>query len=128
MTGKCGVVVAHGRMAEGLLTALERVVGEQANLWAVSNDGRACDAVTEEIRALLAERADGRDAYLFADLEGGSCCQAGNRLLAEGAVRAVFHGVNLPVLIEFTFLDRLPHEDFVEALVEKSRGALGVRE
>ena len=128
MTERCGVVVAHGRMAEGLLSALERVVGEQSNLWAVSNDGRPSDRVAAEIRALLEERAGGRDAYLFSDLEGGSCCQAGNRLLADGVVRAVFNGVNLPMLVEFTFLDELAHDAFVEAMVEKSRGALGVSE
>jgi mannose/fructose-specific phosphotransferase system component IIA len=41
-------------------------------------------------------------------------------------VRAVFYGVNLPLLIEFVFLQDLPFDEFSEALLKKSRGALGV--
>ncbi len=68
----------------------------------------------------------GREAILFSDLDGGSCCQACRRLLASDSVRAVFYGVNLPLLIEFVFLQDLPFDEFSEALLKKSRGALGV--
>ena len=125
MTGRCGVVVGHGRAAEGLLSALTRVAGEQPNLWAVSNQGRGGDELEAEITGLLDAHCAGRDAYLLSDMDGGSCGQACRRLLAEGRVRAVFFGVNLPLLVEFAFLPELPVEQFVAATLEKSRKALG---
>ena len=125
MTERCGVVVAHGRLAEGLLSALTRVAGEQGNLWAVTNQGRGAEALEFEIAGILDERAAGRDAYLLSDMDGGSCGQACRRLLAKGSVRAVFYGVNLPLLVEFVFLQDEPFERFVAAVVEKGRLGLG---
>ena len=125
MSGRCGVVVGHGRVAEGLLSALERVAGEQPNLWAVSNQGRGGDELEAEITALLDERCAGREAYLLSDMDGGSCGQVCRRLLAKGRVQAVFFGVNLPLLVEFAFLPEQPFEQFVTTAVEKSRTALG---
>lgn len=126
MTGRCGVVVAHGRLGEGLLSALTRVAGVQDNLWAVSNDELDTESLMAEIESLLAERGAGREAILFSDLDGGSCCQACRRLLGRDSVRAVFYGVNLPLMIEFVFLQDLPFDQFSAALLTKSRGALGV--
>lgn len=125
MTGRCGVVVAHGQLAEGLLSALSRVAGEQDALWAVSNEGRAGADLEAEIAAILEERGAGRDAYLLSDMEGGSCGQACRRLLARGTVKAVLYGVNLPLLVEFVFLQEHLFERFVAKAVEKGRRALG---
>mgnify|MGYP006200071109 FL=1 len=126
MTGRCGVIVAHGELGGGLLSALTRVAGPQDNLWALSNEGRAGPALMDDVESTLEERAAGREAFLFADLAGGSCGQACRRLLDQGTVRAVFHGVNLPMLIEFVFLQDRPLEELVDAVVSKSRRAVGV--
>ena len=126
MSRRCGVIVAHGRLADGFLSALERVTGLPENLWAVSNEGLSGDELERSIRVLLVERADGREAILFSDLHGGSCAQACRRLLDEGAVRAMFHGINLPLLIEFVFLQDQPFDTFVATVVSKGRAALDV--
>lgn len=128
MTERCGVVVAHGRLAEGLLSALTRVAGEQENLWVISNEGRGGDELEADIAGILDERAAGREAYLLSDMDGGSCGQACRRLLANGTVRAVFYGVNLPLLVEFVFLQDEPFRRFVAGTVEKSRQALGAHQ
>lgn len=127
MTARCGVVLAHGSLADGFLSALSKVAGPPDNLWAMTNEGRSTARIMADVRALLAERSEEREAFLFSDLEGGSCGQASRRLLEDGTVRAVFFGVNLPLLFEFVFLQDRPFETFVAALVEKSRAALGVR-
>lgn len=127
-TERCAVVVGHGEWAEGLLSALARVAGPQDNLWAVSNDGLDGRGLARAIGSVLEERGAGREAFLFSDLGGGSCGQVCLRLLEEGAVRAVFYGTNLPLLVEFVFLQDRPHGELVEALLEKSRRAIGVAE
>lgn len=126
MTGRCGLVVAHGDLAHGLISALERVAGPQDGLWGLSNDDRAGAGLAQAIEATLGERAAGREAVLFSDLDGGSCGQACRRLLSRGVVRAVFHGVNLPMLVEFVFLQERPFQDMVDAMIAKSRQAVGV--
>lgn len=124
--GRCGVVVGHGEFAAGLLAALERVAGTQDNLWPLSNDGLGRDALENSVRALIAERAAGRDVVLFSDMSGGSCGQTCRRLLSDNVVRAVFYGVNLPLLVEFAFLQEQPFDTMVAAMVSKGRAALGV--
>ena len=126
MTGRCGVVVAHGRLGEGLLSALSRVAGEQDSLWALSNEDIGGADLEAEIAGIIEERSAGRDAYLLSDMDGGSCGQACRRLLAKGSVKAVLYGVNLPLLVEFVFLQEESFERFVTAAVEKGRRALGV--
>lgn len=125
-SGLCGVVVGHGRLAEGLLSALARVAGTQESLWAVSNDGLGRDQLEAAIRTSIEERAESREAVLFSDMSGGSCGQACRRLLADGVVRAVFYGVNLPLLVEFVFLQEQPFDTMVAAMISKARGALAV--
>jgi mannose/fructose-specific phosphotransferase system component IIA len=125
VTGRCGVVVAHGSLANGLLAALSRVAGEQDSLWALSNEGLGGADLEAKIAGLIEERCAGRDTYLLSDMEGGSCGQACRRLLAKGAVKAVFYGVNLPLLVEFVFLREESFDRFLTAAVEKGRRALG---
>ncbi|MDX1660494.1 MAG: PTS N-acetylgalactosamine transporter subunit IIA [Gemmatimonadota bacterium] len=126
MTERCGVVVAHGRLADGLLSALERVAGKQENLWPVSSDGMSRESLLETVTRLLEERSEGREAFLFSDLAGGSCGQVGRRLLDAGHVVAAFHGTNLPVLIEFVFHRAASPEELVEVLTEKGPASMEV--
>jgi mannose/fructose-specific phosphotransferase system component IIA len=121
------VVVAHGRLADGLISALSRVAGEQDSVWALSNEGLSGADLEAKITALIEDRCAGRDAYLLSDMEGGSCGQACRRLLAKGTVKAVLYGINLPLLVEFVFLREESFDRFVTAAVEKGRRALGVQ-
>lgn len=127
MRERCGVVVAHGDLATGLLSALTRVAGSQPNLWALSNEGLSADALLDALRALLDERAGDREVFLFADLDGGSCGRACHRLMEDGRVRAIFYGINLPLLIEFVFLGAEPTEKLIPLMLAKSRNGIGVR-
>lgn len=121
------MIVAHGGLAEGFLSALARVAGPQENLWPLSNEALSGEALMTRIGELLDERAGGREVFVFTDLDAGSCGLAGRRLLADERVRAVFFGVNLPLLIEFVFLQAEPLEKLVPLMIAKSRAALGVR-
>ena len=123
--GKLAVVVAHGELARGLVSAMESVLGPQPNVRWVSNTGKAPAALAAEIEMLLRSEGAGRDIYLLSDLRGGSCGLACLRTARAAGVQAVLHGVNLTLLLEFVMLQHLPAAAFLDALLEKTRASVG---
>ena len=113
-----GIVVGHGDMARGLVSAVRRIAGESGGgLTAVSNEGKG----PEELRAALDAALGEGPAVVFVDLESGSCGLAAAYTCREKAQRAVVCGVNLPMLLDFVFHRDLPLDELVERVVEKGR-------
>ena len=116
-----GVVVAHGRMAEGLIDAVRRIAGDGADdLVAVSNDDRG----PNELRDLVAEVAGDGPAVVFVDMYAGSCAMAAFSTCRGCAERVVICGVNLPILLDFAFHREVPLDELVPRLVAKGRDAI----
>lgn len=126
--GKLAIVVAHGELARGLVSAMETVLGPQPNVLWISNTRKTPAALAAEIEALLRAEGAGRDVYLLSDLRGGSCGLACLRTARAAGVRAVLHGVNLTLLLEFVMLQQLPAAAFLHALLEKTRASVGATE
>lgn len=119
--GPAGIVIGHGDMAEGLVSAVRRIVGARADLLLpLSNEGKSPD----ELRAEIAEAARGGSAIVFVDLQAGSCCTAALASCSECADRVVVTGVNLPMLLDFVFNHGIPFGELVERLVERGRDAI----
>lgn len=95
-----GVVVAHGAMADGLISAVRRIAGGQADaLVPLSNDG----ADPEQLKSQLDDLVADRPAVVFTDLAAGSCTLAARLACRECAHVPVVTGVNLPMLLDFVF-------------------------
>jgi mannose/fructose-specific phosphotransferase system component IIA len=125
---KAAVVVAHGSLARGLISAMEKVLGPQPNVFWLSNTGKSPSALEADIEALIGGRAAGRDVYLLSDLRGGSCAISCLRSARRLGVRGVVYGTNLTLLLEFVLHQELPHEAFFDALLAKARASVdGVR-
>ncbi|MFI5234078.1 MAG: PTS sugar transporter subunit IIA [Gemmatimonadales bacterium] len=95
----CGVVVAHGSLAEALVRATEAISGVPGVLRAVSNTD--CDRGRLETR--IAEAIGPGPAVLFVDLPSGSCLFAALHRYHEDPVVKVVTGVNLAMLVDFVF-------------------------
>ncbi|MDT8340412.1 MAG: hypothetical protein RQ751_02780 [Longimicrobiales bacterium] len=121
--GVRGVVVGHGDMARGLVTAVTRIAGAQDGvLAAVSNEGRGPD----ELRAtILAEVGEG-PGVVFTDLGAGSCTLAARLLCRERSRVAVVTGVNLPMLLEFVFHRDMELAPLLERLQARARDGIRV--
>jgi mannose/fructose-specific phosphotransferase system component IIA len=118
----CGVVVAHGRVAEALVDAAEGISGVTDALVPVSNDG--CDRDRLEDR--IAEAINGRSSVVFVDLPSGSCLLAAlHRFRGQSDVKVVT-GVNLAMLLDFLFHRELPLHDVAEHVAGKGCGAIRV--
>ena len=119
--GLRGVVVCHGKLAQGLVEATESICGVMGALVPISITD--CDRQVLEDR--VAEAVDGRPSVVFVDLASGSCLFAVlKRLRALEGVRIVT-GVNLAMLVDFVF-----HRDLTpEAAAERAAvaGAKAIR-
>lgn len=92
------IVLGHGRVAEGLVSAVERITGITDRFIALSNEGLG----TSDIEAMLRERMEATGArVVFTDLPAGSCNFAACRLLRVRPDIVVVTGVNLPALLHF---------------------------
>lgn len=107
-----GILVGHGKLAEGLLDAVEGITGSREGLVPLDNE----DLTPEALEARLLEMVGQGPAVVFVDLPSGSCAFAARRLRARHPGIAVVCGVNLPLLLDFTFHRTLPIEEILERL------------
>lgn len=118
-----GIVVAHGEMARGMITAVNRIAGaEEGVLVPVSNEGRG----PEDLRSAIAEVLGAGPAVVFTDLGAGSCTLAAVASCRDRGAVAVVSGVNLPMLLEFTFNRTRPLAELLERLETRARDGIRV--
>ncbi|MEW5806260.1 MAG: PTS sugar transporter subunit IIA [Acidobacteriota bacterium] len=121
------VVVTHSRLAEELVEATRRIVGEAAQLHAVSIDWN--DDV-EKARKLIQEGIkkvdNGEGVLILTDMFGGTPTNISLTFLEKGRVEIVT-GVNLPMLIKYTTLKDLGNlEDLASRLKEQGMKSIHV--
>lgn len=112
------VIVAHGELAEALLSATEHVVGKQDNARAVaihpSDDLHIKQA---EIDTMVAEVDSGDGVVLVTDMFGGTPSN-----LALGAMSGddveVIYGANLPLLVKLAKCRERSMTDAVSSSLE----------
>ncbi len=119
-----GVIACHGRLAEALIDATERISGVTGALVPVTNTD--CDRGLIEQR-IAAAVGDG-PAIVFTDMASGSCLIAAATLArkqGQGRV-AVVTGVNLAMLIDFVFHRELTLAAATARIAESGRKAIQV--
>ena len=116
-----GVVVAHGELADGLVSAVRQIAGATPEaLVGISNIGPGREELCQCIRDALV----GHRNVVFTDLPGGSCHLAAMIVTRELPKVPVITGVNLPMLLDFVFNRGLELEELVPRLTEKGRVAI----
>lgn len=117
-----GVVVAHGELADGLVSAVRQIVGvTPETLVGVPNLGLGREDLCERTLKALS----GARNLVFTDLPGGSCHLAAMIVTRQLPEVPVITGVNLPMLLDFVFNRALGFEELVPRLAEKGRAAIG---
>lgn len=119
-----GVVACHGKLAEALIDATERISGVTGVLVPVTNTD--CDRGLIERR--IADAVGAGPAVVFTDMASGSCLIAAATLArkeAQGRV-SVVTGVNLAMLIDFVFHRDLSLADATARIAESGRKAIQV--
>ncbi|UCF20493.1 MAG: hypothetical protein JSU87_03525 [Gemmatimonadota bacterium] len=107
-----GILISHGLLAEGLIDAVAEITGSREGLVPLDNRG----LTPEALESRLAELAGESPSLVFVDLPSGSCAFAARRLRRRHPQLAIVCGVNLPLLLDFTFHRTLPLVEIVERL------------
>ena len=117
-----GIIVSHGKLAEELLNALNIILGEAANIEAISIGWY--DDVEESKKKInqALKRVDRKNGVLiFTDMFGGTPSNLSFTFLKDGRVE-IITGVNLPMLIKFVSLQRSHNlKEVAKKVVEQGR-------
>ncbi|HSU14983.1 hypothetical protein [Longimicrobium sp.] len=117
-----GVVVAHGSLAQGLVSSVLAISGVEGDaLVPLSNEGCGPEALQASVTGALGDEGP---AIVFTDMGSGSCAFTARRIALERPGTGIVTGVNLPVLLDFVFHREMPLAELVERLVEKGRAGV----
>lgn len=114
------VIATHGKMAEGIRSTLEIIVGPQENLICISGYTEECPEPVAEMKRIVEENQE-NDVVFMTDLLMGSINNNAVSLMSSGKVHVVT-GVNLAAVISLVMSDS--GQDTAEAVreaVESSR-------
>jgi mannose PTS system EIIA component len=116
------VIVAHGGLAREYLSAVEHVVGPQADMRAISIEDD-CDRSKKQAEICAAADAvdQGGGVVVVTDMFGGSPSNLSLLACAGGSERRIIYGANLPMLIKLTKSRGLGVKDAVAAALEAGR-------
>ena len=115
------VIVAHGGLAREYLSAVEHVVGKQAEMVAISiEDDHNRAAKQAEICAASDAVDQGKGVVMVTDMFGGSPSNL-SLMACSGQGRRIIYGADLPLLIKLAKSRDLPVDEAVALALEAGR-------
>lgn len=114
------IVVGHGEVAAGLVSAVDQITGRGAVLLPLSVQQLCLEDIEQLLRSRMTETGV---RVIFTDLQAGSCTMAARRLL-RGMEAALIAGVNLPMLLDFVFADDKPPIEAAKHAAERGKAAI----
>ena len=121
------LVLTHGRLAEELVAAVTTILGKQDDLRAMSIGWKQpVPAIEGELERILAELSTDQGVVILTDMFGGTPTNQALAIHEPHRVEIVT-GVNLPMLIRWTQLDRSTGlHDAALAIADQGRNAIQV--
>ena len=122
------VVVCHGALAEGLINAMELIIGSQPEVVALRLDeADSIDGLESQVEAAVQERQAGQEVLILVDLFCASPFNVSSRVAMRNLGVEVITGVNLPMLLETALgRDNLPVVELVKIARDAGAGSVKV--
>jgi len=117
------ILVAHGTLAAGIVSAVEQIAGRGDHLRALSNSGQGLVDLQASLGALLDETGA---RVVFTDLPAGSCTMAGRRVLRERPDITLVTGMNLPLVLDFVMQNQSEPAAAARTALARGQSALTV--
>jgi PTS system N-acetylgalactosamine-specific IIA component len=121
--GPRAIVAGHGDFAAGLVNAVQLITGRGDAFVAVSGRGLSGTDIETLLRSAVSEQGI---RVVFTDLQAGSCTMAARKALRGIDDHVLVAGVNLPMLIDFVFADRLAPTEAARHAFERGRDAMSI--
>lgn len=120
-----GVVISHGQVANELVAAAETVVGDLANITAVSIGWHDdVELAKDEIERAIKQVSAGSGVILLTDMFGGTPTNIATIFYKEDEVEIVT-GVNLPMVIKLaTTTDTMALNELAAAVEAEGRESI----
>ena len=119
------VIVAHGRLGQCLMEAVQGIVGTQQCWVAVSNTDLGLSELRQSVDRAIDGLSPTHDVILLSDMPGGSCHHACREIVAERPELRLLSGLNLMMLLEF-FVKRERHglDELLGLVQERGRDSV----
>ena len=122
------LIVTHGRLANELLTAAQKIEAKAGVMEAVPLEWTdSVDEAREKIRKALERIGDAEGVIIFTDMFGGTPSNISLSFLEKGRVEIVT-GVNLPMVVKFATMqhDAKDVSSLAHVICEKGSKAIRV--
>jgi mannose/fructose/sorbose-specific phosphotransferase system IIA component len=122
------VIVCHGALADGLMNAMELIVGPQPEVVALRLDeADSIDGLESQVETAVQERQAGQEVLILVDLFYASPFNVSSRVAMRHAGVEVITGVNLPMLLETALgRDNVPLVELVKVARDAGTGSIKV--
>lgn len=121
------VVISHGDLGDGLLDAMQLIIGQQEGVRAIGlQETDPIDSLGQRVEQAIADLDTGDGVLALVDLFGASPFNVSARLVETHPQLQVVTGVNLPMLIE-TALQREGRSLAELAQVARQAGLDGIK-
>lgn len=119
------ILFGHNDLPQSLFATLQSIVGEVEGIIPLSNKGISRSEMERRLQDVLGD--SDHETLIFADLFGGSCSQVCQGVKREQKNLAIICGVNLPMLLEFTFArERMGFSELVNHLAEVGKSGIRI--
>jgi fructoselysine and glucoselysine-specific PTS system IIA component len=123
-TGRKFIIATHGRMASGIKSSLEMIIGQTEGLFLIEAYIEGNKGIEEELERVLSNIDTQAELIVFTDLLGGSITNQVLRL-THGRNIHIVSGFNLAMLIETIMADPSePIDEIVESAIIAAREQL----
>lgn len=117
------ILASHGRMAEGIMSSMQMVVGNVDDLQFFGlMPGEEPDKITEVIEAMVKEEAD-TQFLILVDIRGGSVSNSLTRLTCYEQVKLI-QGMNLALAIGLYLTDGALSDEMIECVIADARDGI----
>jgi mannose PTS system EIIA component len=122
-----GLIVTHGRLAHELLVAAQTIDGRLDGIEAVALEWtETVDDARDKIRQALDRMGPDQSVIIFTDMFGGTPSNISLSFLEKDRVEIVT-GVNLPMIVKFSSLQRESHDLAGLAHTIREKGSKSIR-
>ncbi len=119
------LLLSHGSVAQALLDASRKIVGEWPNVYAFDCDQVAANLLYEKIARLIESENLQDGLFILVCLRGGTCWNVAARISRDFQKVAVISGVNLSILLSFiTKHTKFDFNELAAVLIEDGRRAI----